>query len=65
MPGVRGLVQVAEALSYFDHAAGRRREPVVSWDVIEVDPVIVAETDDEAEVERVRRMWMERVERNG
>ena len=52
---------MAEALSYFDHAAGRRREPVVSWDVIEVDQVIVAETDDEAEVERVRRMWMERV----
>lgn len=49
-------------MDYFEHAASRRRKPAVSWEVVEVEPLIVGETDDEAEVERVREMWKRRIE---
>ena len=49
---------MAEALSYFDHAAGRRREPVVSWDVIEVDgpAAVIAQSEHDAR----RYRWLKR-----
>jgi hypothetical protein len=52
----------AEVVDYFDYNASRRREPAVSWEVVEVEPVLVAETDDETEVEKVKWLWLQRVQ---